>query len=257
MFTNLTALYEDWNHVIVTAHRGASGCYPENTALAMRKAVAWGTDMIEFDLRTTLDGVPFILHDNSLDRTSNLTGRGEDLTLAQLKEGNFSYYAFGREKLKAPIYEHLEIPTFEEILQEFRGKAGMNIQVYAKPDGLREICRLYCDYDMFDQGFMTIAELENIEIVKSFDSRIEVCYTPGWKERCDPDNLKLCKEIGCRFVQPPIEHSNEDTYALCRQLGLRTNVFYADTEANIRKILAQGGTGMLSNRADIVLDIVS
>ncbi|MBR5023953.1 MAG: hypothetical protein IKX48_02715, partial [Victivallales bacterium] len=63
-------------------------------------------------------------------------------------------------------------------------------------------------------------------------------------------------EIGCRFVQPPIEHSNEDTYALCRQLGLRTNVFYADTESNIRKILAQGGTGMLSNRADIVLDIV-
>ena len=42
MFTNLTALYEDWNHVIVTAHRGASGCYPENTALAMRKAIAWG-----------------------------------------------------------------------------------------------------------------------------------------------------------------------------------------------------------------------
>ena len=75
MFTNLTALYEDWNHVIVTAHRGASGCYPENTALAMRKAVAWGADMIEFDLRTTLDGIPFILHDNSLDRTSNLPGR--------------------------------------------------------------------------------------------------------------------------------------------------------------------------------------
>jgi hypothetical protein len=109
---------------------------------------------------------------------------------------------------------------------------------------------------MFDQGFMTIDKLETIELVKSFDPRIEVCYTPGWKERCDPTNLKLSKEIGCRFVQPPIEHSDESTYALCRQLGLRTNVFYADTEPNIRKILAQGGTGMLSNRADIVLDIV-
>ena len=60
----LTELYQDHTHFMITAHRGASFEFPENTALAMRKAVEAGADMIEFDLRGTADGVPDVRGDS-------------------------------------------------------------------------------------------------------------------------------------------------------------------------------------------------
>ena len=66
----LSDLYRDPDYFMITAHRGASFEFPENTVLAMRKAVEAGADMIEFDLRGTADGVPLLLHDETIDRTS-------------------------------------------------------------------------------------------------------------------------------------------------------------------------------------------
>ncbi|MFA6929680.1 MAG: glycerophosphodiester phosphodiesterase family protein [Lentisphaeria bacterium] len=261
-FEGLTALHRNLEHVIVTAHRGASGCYPENTLLAMRKAVEWGADIIEFDLRVSKDGVPIVLHDETLNRTSDLEDRPEDFDLAALRCGNFSYYRFGVDalsgrRLKIPAYVKMQIPTFEEVLQEFRGKVGMNIQVYAEPAALQEIYRLYKTYHMQDQGYLTIASMEAYESICKFDGKIEVCFTPPWNLRGTQEALKQCKELGCRFVQPVVEHSGPDCYRLCRELGLRANSFYADTDLNIRLLLAQGANGILSNRADVVCDTLN
>lgn len=261
-FEGLTALHRNLEHVIVTAHRGASGCYPENTLLAMRKAVEWGADIIEFDVRVSKDGIPVVLHDETMNRTSDLEGRPEEFDLTGLRCGNFSYYRFGVDalsgrRLKIPAYVKMQIPTFEEVLQEFRGKVGMNIQVYAEESALPEICRLYKAYHMQDHGFLTIASSEAYESIRKYDGKIEICFTPAWTLRGTPEGLKQCKELGCRFVQPVVEHSGPDCYRLCRELGLRANAFYADTDLNIRLLLAQGANGMLSNRADVVCDTLN
>lgn len=261
-FEGLTALHRNPDHVIVTAHRGASGCYPENTLLAMRKAVEWGSDIIEFDLRVSKDGVPVLLHDETLNRTSDLEGRPEEFELEALRCGNFSYYRFGVDaasgrRMNTPAYVKMQIPTFEEVLQEFRGKVGMNIQVYADIDALHEICRLYMAYHMQDHGFLTVASLEACEAIRKYDTKIEICFTPPWALRGTPEALKQCKELGCRFVQPVIAHSGPDCYRLCKELGLRANSFYADTDLDIRLLLAQGANGVLSNRPDVVCNTLS
>ncbi len=261
-FEGLTQLHRNLDHVIVTAHRGASGCYPENTLLAMRKAVDWGADIIEFDLRVSKDGVPVLLHDETMNRTSDLEGRPEEFDLAALRCGNFSYYRFGVDaasgrRLKIPSYVKMPIPTFEEVLQEFRGKVGMNIQIYAENAALQEICRLYKAYHMQDHGFLTVASEEACETIRKYDTKIEICFTPPWILRGTAEGLKKCKELGCRFVQPVAEHSGPDCYRLCRELGLRANCFYADTDLNIRLLLAQGAAGILSNRTDVVCDTLN
>lgn len=258
-FPGLNALCADPQRVVVTAHRGLSGCFPENTTLAMRKAIQAGADMLEFDLRVSRDGVPVLLHDATLNRTSDLQGRPEELNLEELRCGNFSHYVFGTEasagkRYDTPVYRTMPIPTFEEILQEFRGQAGMNIQIYTDSEALTEICRLYQAYQMFDQGYMTLARLEDCEQVKRIDPRIEICFTPAWTERGTEEGLRLCKKLGCRFVQPVAKHSGSDCYRLCRELGLRANTFYVDTDVDIRHLLCQGTNGILSNRPDIVID---
>ncbi|MGE4564887.1 MAG: glycerophosphodiester phosphodiesterase [Victivallaceae bacterium] len=233
--------------VLWTAHRGASYDEPENTMVAFERAIAAGADFIEFDLRMSRDGVPVVLHDSTIDRTSDGCGRPGQWTLAELKRYNFSYYRYG-ERASQPHYSACPIPTFEEVLQSFRNRAAMNIQVYADPSGVDKICRLYCDYDMSDRGYLTIADLSVAESVRRFAPEIQICLTPGWHERAEPENLRLSAAIGCRFVQPTAESVSAETFQLCRQLKLRPNLFVCDSAELARQLVGLGANGLMTNR---------
>src|SRR5947208_693930 len=69
----------------VIAHRGNSAHYPENTAPAFDTALALGVDALEFDVRISRDGVVVVIHDPTLDRTTNGTGAVESLGFAELQ----------------------------------------------------------------------------------------------------------------------------------------------------------------------------
>jgi len=250
MMLNLTQLHQ-LDALVLTAHRGASFDDAENTLAAFDRAVKCGAHFIEFDLRMSADGVPVVLHDKTIDRTSDGTGTPEEHPLAELKKLNFSYFHHG-ERHPEPLYEHLEIPTFEEVLQSFRGKACMNIQVYADPAGLEKICRLYLDYGMTDQGYLTIASDEVAGLVRKFSKEIEICLTPGWDDRAKPENLRKCADFGCRFVQPVRKSVTEETFTLCRELGLRANVFFSDDPAQAEELRAMGAGGVMTNRIPLL-----
>jgi len=78
----------------------------------MRKAAEWGSDMIEFDLRMTKDGVLVLLHDATLDRTSNPQGPPANYTLAELKQGNFSHQNAPNQPPRAATYADMPIASF-------------------------------------------------------------------------------------------------------------------------------------------------
>ena len=69
------------NHVRVSAHRGNSKFYPENTLLSFREALKLNVDQLEIDLHMTKDGAIILMHDHEVDRTTNGTGLIRDLML--------------------------------------------------------------------------------------------------------------------------------------------------------------------------------
>jgi glycerophosphoryl diester phosphodiesterase len=75
-----------WPYPHHVAHRGAGKLAPENTLAAMREGYAHGYRMVEFDVKLAADGVPFLLHDDTLDRTTNGAGRADALTWAELSK---------------------------------------------------------------------------------------------------------------------------------------------------------------------------
>lgn len=95
------------------AHRGFSGQYPENTLLAFEKAVEAGADGIELDVQLSSDGVPVIIHDESLSRTAGVEGYVKDYTLEQLKDFDVSW------KFKSS-YGKKEIPTLREYFEKVK-----------------------------------------------------------------------------------------------------------------------------------------
>src|SRR5262249_59307691 len=100
----------------VIAHRGAKATSPENTLASIRQAVAEGATWIEFDVKLTSDGHPILMHDPTLDRTTNGKGNVAETTLAAIREldaGSWFGGRFAREK----------VPTLEEALEVMSGLA--------------------------------------------------------------------------------------------------------------------------------------
>jgi glycerophosphoryl diester phosphodiesterase len=77
-------LMADWPYPRLCAHRGAGKLAPENTLAAFRVGYAHGYRMAEFDVKLSADGVAFLLHDDTLDRTTNARGRADALTMCEL-----------------------------------------------------------------------------------------------------------------------------------------------------------------------------
>ena len=98
----MTARLMPWPYPRLCAHRGAGKLAPENTLTAMRVGQAHGYRMVEFDVKLSGDGVPFLLHDDTLDRTTSGHGRADALTWAELSKldaGGWHSPAFAGESL--------------------------------------------------------------------------------------------------------------------------------------------------------------
>ncbi len=110
----------------VFAHRGFSGNYPENTFLAFEKAVETGCHGIELDLHLTRDNVLVVIHDETLDRTTDGSGWVRDYTYDQLRRFNAAVRFPGCEGLFEPI------PTLREYFQLIAGKKELITNIELK-----------------------------------------------------------------------------------------------------------------------------
>ncbi len=104
---------------MIVAHRGASSAEPENTLPAFEAAVAAGADCAEFDVRLTSDGVPVVLHDARVERTTDGAGLVRALSLRDVK----------RLRVRTASGGSVEVPTLAEVLSLLSGRAAVDIEV--------------------------------------------------------------------------------------------------------------------------------
>lgn len=100
------------NKTTILAHRGASAYAPENTMASFELARKMGAQGIELDVQLTRDGKLAVIHDHTIDRTSGGNGRVSDMTLAELREHDFSYTFKGEYGT-----EGSRIPELKEVMQ--------------------------------------------------------------------------------------------------------------------------------------------
>jgi len=103
------------NKILKIAHRGASGYEPENTLISFAKALEMGVDGIELDVHLSSDGHLMVIHDETIDRTTNGKGAVNQLTLAELKSFR--------------INEKQEIPALDEVLELVDKRCFVNIEL--------------------------------------------------------------------------------------------------------------------------------
>lgn len=110
---------ESWINI---AHRGASGYAPENTMASFVKALDMGADMLELDVQMSKDGEIVVIHDTTVERTTNGQGNVGDLTFQELRQLDAGSWYSSEYKGEA-------IPTLAEVLEHFGGRVGLLIEL--------------------------------------------------------------------------------------------------------------------------------
>ncbi|MBR5569721.1 MAG: hypothetical protein IKW10_02380 [Oscillospiraceae bacterium] len=163
-YSELFDIYETQKNTVVTkktlvsGHRGLAS-YPENTINGFLKAYEAGADMFELDLYVSSDGYIVVHHDSTVDRTTNGTGKIEQMTLEQIKALTIDTHGVSET-----------VPTLAEVYEAFKGK-DVVLQIELKSsreDLVPKLAELTAQYDMFEQVVVFSSNFTQMKRVRDY-----------------------------------------------------------------------------------------
>ena len=249
---------------LMIAHRGASGVAPENTLAAFARALDQGADMLELDIHLSRDGIPVVIHDATLERTTNGHGRVVEYDLAALKQLDAGSW-FAKE------YAGERIPTLDEVLTLVNGRAPVIIEFkWDKEEGyypqmatkVATIIRAHqasdwCWVQSFEQRYLDemYRLLPEVPLVKCFigvwSGPLGFYYDTGFhwgNYRPDAQIYRPAAHLtGLNFYYRTLTRSQ---IANWHQAGLQVWSYTVNDSKNMNKQVNLGADGIITNYPD-------
>jgi glycerophosphoryl diester phosphodiesterase len=218
---------------LLIGHRGASANAPENTLAAFALALEQDADGIEFDVQLCADGAPVVLHDDTVDRTCDGTGRVADLSLAELR-------------LLTIESEH-RVPTLDEVFATFGRRTLYNVELKTTGRGdalAAAVAESVAAHDLEDRVLISSFSPPAVERAKHYLPR-----------GVPVGHLRESRLMRAAHAFIPAEADHPD-HALvdgalmvwARRRGLRVNVWTVDDPAEARRLIRLGVHGIITNR---------
>jgi glycerophosphoryl diester phosphodiesterase len=233
----------------VVAHRGHSALAPENTMAAVVGALRAGADWVEVDVRISADGVPVVMHDPTVDRTTGGTGKVAGLTVEQISTLDAGSW-FG------PGFAGEPVPTFAQVLDELSSQDGHLLLELKHPhtrDDVQRVLGMVLDSGMGDRV-----------VVQSFRPSIlaDVAAVAPELPRAllttslHDDPVAVCEELGLASYNPAAVDviARPELVDALHGAGLATMVWTVNDEALWPELADLGVDGLISDRAG---DVVS
>ena len=222
-------------------HRGAAFLEPENTLKGFRKAIELGLDYVEFDVHRCKSGELVVIHDETVDRTTNGEGFVADLTLQQLK------------KLDAGKGE--TIPTLQEVIDVCKGKVKMQIEL--KEHGLEaDTISLLMGNSVGDTLLISFLH-ECVKKAKEEAAAKNLKIKAGIIIAGNPLNAdEMAKAAKADFVAANHFYVNERIVKQVKKAGLGITVWNCDNEHDIKRMLKLNVDMIASNRPDLLLKVL-
>jgi glycerophosphoryl diester phosphodiesterase len=237
---------------VVVAHRGASVDLPENTQEAFQGALDAGADAVELDVRLTSDGIPVVMHDPHVSRTTDGVGGVHELTLAEVKRLDASgglHRAGGRT----------EVPTLREVLDLLSGRAAVNLEIKNIPgepsfDSPREAAVRAALDELEAAAFagpVLISSFNWLSIERSQELAPDV--PTGFLSIAAVAAhaaLDYVRQHGHAFVLPnvaPLEKAGQGLVAEAHQDGIRVGTWTVDEPETLATLFSWGVDAVASN----------
>lgn len=231
----------------VYAHRGYSGKYPENTMLAFREAALTGCDGIELDVQLTKDGTVVVIHDETIDRTTDGTGFVKDYTYEELKKYNADMICKGKHGFES-------IPTFEEYCiwakdQELVTNIEIKTGVYYYEDLEEKTLELVRKYGLEKKVFFS--SFNHVSLIRLKELAPEIQCGALLEHQGLGNPGYYCDRYGFECYHPGFKGLTEDHVKSCKAHGIKINVWTVNDMAALEQLYDWGCDGAISNYPDI------
>lgn len=236
------------------AHRGASHEAPENTLAAFLLAAELGADGIEFDVRLSRDGEVVVIHDASLERTTNGQGLVRDRTLAELKQldaGSWFDPAFAGES----------IPTLQEVIERVGHRLLLNIEVKTEgrsgDDLVAEVVRLVEDHQLLDRVILSSFHPLALRRAKQLNPRVQVGLLHAPDQPLPLRRAWLHRLTRLDAVHPHHTLVNAAYMRWARRHGYRVHPWTCDDPADMVRMISEGVELIITNRPDRLRQVLA
>lgn len=251
------SLYSDnKDNVVVIGHRGASAYYPENTMSAFRAAYEMGAEMIELDILLSKDDVPVVIHDETLERTTDGTGKVMEYTYEELNKLDAGSW-FGEE------HTGERIPTLEEVLQFAKGKIAVNIEIKTeavsdeRERGIEEKAyELVKKYDMQDYVLFSSFDYRAIAHLKELDVNIAVALLYDKQQSYDKDPKELVESYNADAFNCSYRQFSKKWAEVTSEAGIPVFVYTVNSRRKMKKMIKRGVNGIFSDKPDVLKSLV-
>jgi len=220
----------------VWAHRGASAEAPENTLVAFVAAEAAGADGIELDVHLSRDGVPVVIHDATVDRTTSGHGAVARLSLDELRRLDAGSW-FSRRFAGEPV------PTLEEVLHWAEGRLWLNLEIkeYVAGQAILELLPRYPRARILVSSFdhKLLAALRRLDPELPLGFLVESVFWRG--------AVRRAVAARAESLNPRYDLVSRPLLAACRRHGLAVYPWTVDAPQRVAGLARQGVDGIFTN----------
>lgn len=269
----------DRSQVRNIAHRGARSLAPENTLPAAKKALEVGADGWELDVAMSLDGELVVLHDDTLERTSNAQQvyperkpwTVYDFSLAELRQLDFGAWFVKDDPFKQAAEGNITaaeldamagtlMPTLREALVFTKdNRWWVNIEIkdasgtHADATIVEKVVALVNELGMQEQVLISSFNFDYLRRVKAANPNLA---TGALISDAVSDPLALLRDLGADAYHPSLKILKAEQVALLRQAGYGVNVWTVNKEADMRQLMDWGVTGIFTDFPQVLKKVL-
>lgn len=225
----------------ILGHRGAMGLAPENTLPSFRKAIEASADGVEFDVQLSADGVPVVIHDEKVDRTTDGRGKVNELSVRELEKldaGRFFSDKFVETRL----------PLLKEVLEVIQGMDIINLELKngnVRYEGMEEkVIEMTREFGVFDKTVFSSFNHYSLKKLKEIEpaARTGVLYMAGIYQPWE-----YARKLGAEAIHPYYAAVVPDIVEECHKQEMAVNVFGVNESETIRKLLMMGVDAIITD----------
>ena len=251
---------------LVIAHRGGAGLYPENTLFAFEQSLKLGADVIELDVRGTADGALVVMHDATVDRTTNGNGRISEMTLEEVRklDAGYRFSPDGGQTFPFRAKE-IRIPTLQEVFAAFPEAKFVIEPKQETPSIVKSFCGLIRERKMTDKVIVgsfnqTIIDdfrnqcaevatsgspTEISKFLAMYKTGLSASYSPAMQALQTPEYVGGLQVISKEFVEA------------AHKRNLEIHAWTINETADMQRLLEIGVDGIITDYPDRLLELLN
>jgi glycerophosphoryl diester phosphodiesterase len=231
---------------LITSHAACKGHAPENTLAGIEAALRLGAEAIEIDVHCTADGVPVLLHDETVDRTTDGTGNVHEMTLDAVRALDAGARQF------APRFQGAPVPLLAEVLELTNGKALLQIEI--KQPGIEEqVARVVRDANAIASCEVHSFYPKCVRVMRDVEPKIAAALLTDGRRIVEwQDFYSFALSLDAQGVSVHYALVDADRVRAGQRRSLTFMVWTVDDEADMRRMIDAGVDSICSNFPDLV-----